>query len=199
MHAVRDLVRLGAGVLRGRWTQLGFGRTSSTRAAQATPRNLLGFKDGTADRNAQNESAFERFAWVGDDAGRLAGGSYLVTRRIRMLIEDCNQVPAAEQEAVIGPTTSAGALLGQREELDPTDFAAVHDARPAGRRTVLHRLPAQSRDRLRAGAVQPRRGPAQPVHPRHVLRRVRLPARRARRGRLMGPRALRRLIRGPGT
>ncbi len=48
-----------------RWSQLGFGRTSSTSTAQATPRNLMGFKDGT--RNIKSESAAEmdRFVWVG--------------------------------------------------------------------------------------------------------------------------------------
>lgn len=132
VHAVRNLVRLGAGVVRPRWTQLGFGRTSSTSSAQATPRNLMGFKDGTANLKAENGSALDRFLWVGDDdADWLAGGSYLVTRRIRMLVEEWDQVPAREQEAVIGRTKGEGAPLGQRREFDPTDFAAVRDGRPA--------------------------------------------------------------------
>ncbi|MFL6096800.1 MAG: Dyp-type peroxidase, partial [Blastococcus sp.] len=46
VHAVRNLVRLGVGVVSVRWSQLGFGRTSSTSTGQATPRNLFGFKDG---------------------------------------------------------------------------------------------------------------------------------------------------------
>lgn len=132
VHAVRNLVRLGAGVVRVRWTQLGFGRTSSTSTAQATPRNLLGFRDGTANLKAENGSALDQFLWVGeDDSAWLAGGSYLVTRRIRMLIEDWDQVPASHQEAVIGRTKTAGAPLGQREEFDPTDFAAVRRGAPA--------------------------------------------------------------------
>ena len=132
VHAVRNLVRLGVGVVRVRWTQLGFGRTSSTSTAQATPRNLLGFKDGTANLKAENGSALEQFVWVGeDDVAWLAGGSYLVTRRIRMLIEDWDQVPAPHQEAVIGRTKTAGAPLGQRKEFDPTDFGAVRGDGPA--------------------------------------------------------------------
>ena len=47
-----------------RWSQLGFGRTSSTSTSQATPRNLLGFKDGTANLKAENEQALDRFVWV---------------------------------------------------------------------------------------------------------------------------------------
>jgi deferrochelatase/peroxidase EfeB len=93
----------------------------------------MGFKDGTANLKAENGSALDQFVWVGeeDDAAWLAGGSYLVTRRIRMLIEDWDEAPAPQQEAVMGRTKSAGAPLGQREEFDPTDFAAVRDGRPA--------------------------------------------------------------------
>jgi hypothetical protein len=58
-HAVRDMARIGMGVVEHNWMELGFGRTSTTSTSQATPRNLLGFKDGTpqyqgrADRSAQ--------------------------------------------------------------------------------------------------------------------------------------------------
>ena len=132
VHAIRNLVRLGAGVVRVRWTQLGFGRTSSTSSAQVTPRNLLGFKDGTANLKAENGQALDRFVWVGeDDVDWLRGGSYLVTRRIRMLIEDWDVLPVTQQEAVMGRTKRAGAPLGQVAEFDPTDFTAVREGRPA--------------------------------------------------------------------
>ena len=57
-----------------RWSQLGFGRTSSTSTAQATPRNLFGFKDGTANVKAEEAAALDEHVWVGagDDA-RAAG------------------------------------------------------------------------------------------------------------------------------
>ncbi|MGY1601929.1 iron uptake transporter deferrochelatase/peroxidase subunit [Geodermatophilus sp. SYSU D00815] len=133
VHAVRTLVRLGAGVVRVRWSQLGFGRTSSTSTGQATPRNLFGFKDGTANLKAENGLALDRFVWVGGDdgAGWLAGGSYLVTRRIRMLLETWDGTTAQEQEQVIGRTKGTGAPLGQRQEFDPVDFAARVEGRPA--------------------------------------------------------------------
>jgi len=47
-HAVRNLARIGMGVVEHNWLELGFGKTSSTSTSQQTPRNLLGFKDGTA-------------------------------------------------------------------------------------------------------------------------------------------------------
>ncbi|GAB3362540.1 iron uptake transporter deferrochelatase/peroxidase subunit [Modestobacter lapidis] len=134
VHAIRNLVRLGAGVVRIRWSQLGFGRTSSTSGAQATPRNLFGFKDGTANLKSENSAAIERFVWVGaDDPGAdwLAGGSYLVTRRIRMMLEPWDASTLAEQEATIGRTKGTGAPLGQRAEFDPADFSVRTGRRPA--------------------------------------------------------------------
>ena len=130
VHAIRNLVRLGAGVVSVRWSQLGFGRTSSTSSGQATPRNLFGFKDGTDNLKAEAPKALDQFVWVADgDPGAdwLAGGSYLVTRRIRMRIEPWDTSTLAEQEATIGRTKKAGAPLGQREEFDPVDFTKQVD------------------------------------------------------------------------
>ena len=70
MHAIRNLARIGFGTVAVRWSQLGFGRTSTTSTAQSTPRNLFGFKDGTANVKAEEEEALDDFVWVqdGDDA-----------------------------------------------------------------------------------------------------------------------------------
>ncbi|SDD38639.1 deferrochelatase/peroxidase EfeB [Geodermatophilus telluris] len=132
VHAVRNLVRIGAGVVSVRWSQLGFGRTSSTSTGQDTPRNLFGFKDGTANLKAENGSALDRFVWVGDDvegtaAEWLRGGSYLVTRRIRMLVEPWDSSSLDEQQRTIGRTKGSGAPLGQRAEFDPVDFTTQVD------------------------------------------------------------------------
>jgi deferrochelatase/peroxidase EfeB len=130
VHAVRNLVRLGAGVVGIRWSQLGFGRTSSTSSAQATPRNLFGFKDGTDNLKAEAPKTLDQFVWVadGDPGGDwLAGGSYLVTRRIRMRIEQWDTATLTDQEQTIGRTKKAGAPLGQRQEFDPVDFTARVD------------------------------------------------------------------------
>jgi deferrochelatase/peroxidase EfeB len=134
VHAVRNLVRLGAGVVGVRWSQLGFGRTSSTSSAQATPRNLFGFKDGTDNLKSENAAAIDRFVWVADgDPGAdwLAGGSYLVSRRIRMRIEPWDTSTLAEQEATIGRAKGSGAPLGQRAEFDPVDFTVRSGTGPA--------------------------------------------------------------------
>jgi len=134
VHAVRNLVRLGVGVVSVRWSQLGFGRTSSTSTGQATPRNLFGFKDGTNNLKAENDQALDRFVWVGDGdsaADWLAGGSYLVARRIRMRIEPWDTATLDEQQKTIGRTKGVGAPLGQRAEFDPVDVTTTVDGKPA--------------------------------------------------------------------
>jgi deferrochelatase/peroxidase EfeB len=130
VHAVRNLVRMGFGTISVRWSQLGFGRTSSTSRAQATPRNLFGFKDGTANITADETGALDDHVWVAPDdvrgrASWLAGGSYLVARRIRMQIEVWDRTPLMEQEQIVGRDKKAGAPLGRTGEFDEPDFGAL--------------------------------------------------------------------------
>ncbi len=127
VHAIRNLARIGFGTVAVRWSQLGFGRTSTTSTEQSTPRNLFGFKDGTANLKAQEQSALDQHVWVGaaDDArtGWLAGGSYLVARRMNMTIEVWDRQPLGDQEAFVGRTKGSGAPLSGGEELTAPDFA----------------------------------------------------------------------------
>ncbi|NYD58248.1 deferrochelatase/peroxidase EfeB [Nocardioides marinisabuli] len=126
VHAVRNLVRIGFGRVSVRWSQLGFGRTSSTSTSQATPRNLFGFKDGTANVKAEEPEALAEHVWVGpgDDpaAGWLAGGTYLAARRTNMTIEVWDRQPLGEQEAFIGRTKGTGAPLSGGSEHTEPDF-----------------------------------------------------------------------------
>jgi deferrochelatase/peroxidase EfeB len=139
-HAARNLARIGRGVVAMRWSQLGFGRTSRTTAAQATPRNLMGFKDGTNNLTAEDTAGLARSVWVGAEAPAwLRGGTYLVARRIRMLIEVWDRAALADQEQTIGRAKASGAPLGSRHEHDPV--------RPAA-------LPADSHVRLAHGDVK---------------------------------------------
>ena len=127
VHAVRNLARLAFGRAAIRWSQLGFGRTSSTSTSQATPRNLMGFKDGTMNLKAEDPAAIDDHVWVpsgADSKGQwLAGGSYLVVRRINMTIEIWDRQPLSEQERVIGRTKAEGAPLSGGGEFSQPDFA----------------------------------------------------------------------------
>ena len=113
VHAIRNLSRIAFGRAVLRWSQLGFGRTSSTSMAQATPRNLFGFKDGTANLKAEETAALDEHVWVdpSDSPAWLAGGSYLVARRIRMTIESWDRVQLGEQQLLVGRSKGEGAPL----------------------------------------------------------------------------------------
>lgn len=129
VHAIRNLARIGMGVVSVRWSQLGFGRTSSTSRNQATPRNLFGFKDGTANLKAEDASLLREQLWAqqGDGPDWMTGGSYLVSRKIRMQIETWDRSSLTEQEQIVGRTKGSGAPLGRRDEFDAPDFAAKGD------------------------------------------------------------------------
>ena len=127
MHAVRNLTRAAFGTARVRWSQLGFGRTSSTSRAQVTPRNLMGFKDGTANVKAEETGELETHVWVqpgdgGDAAAWLAGGAYMVVRRIRMQVETWDRTSLREQEAIFGRSKGEGAPLSGGTEFTEPDF-----------------------------------------------------------------------------
>ncbi|WP_101846195.1 iron uptake transporter deferrochelatase/peroxidase subunit [Zhihengliuella sp. ISTPL4] len=124
VHAIRNLSRIAFGRARLRWSQLGFGKTSRTTAAQATPRNLFGFKDGTANILADDTAALADHVWVSsdDEPAWMAGGSYLVARKIAMLIETWDRVRLSEQDTIIGRDKGAGAPLSGGDEFTAPDF-----------------------------------------------------------------------------
>jgi deferrochelatase/peroxidase EfeB len=126
VHAIRNLARIGFGRVAVRYSQLGFGRTSSTSKAQTTPRNLFGFKDGTNNLKLEDTAKLEQQLWVQQEDGPdwMVGGSYLVSRRIRMNIEIWDRTSLGEQEGIIGRGKGTGAPLGKAEEFDAIDFNA---------------------------------------------------------------------------
>lgn len=119
MHAVRHLARIGYGAVQFRWVQAGFGAGGK---AGETPRNLMGFKDGTMNPNIHNSAAMDRFVWVGDEGGWMKGGSYLVARPIRIALEHWDRMKLAFQEQVVGRKKDSGAPLGQRSEFEPLNL-----------------------------------------------------------------------------
>ncbi|MFE1266264.1 iron uptake transporter deferrochelatase/peroxidase subunit [Streptomyces sp. NPDC058758] len=130
VHAVRNLARIGFGTVAVRWSQLGFGKTSSTTPDAQTPRNLFGFKDGTRNVSGTDAAALDRHVWVGpkDATGGgawMAGGSYLVARRIRMNVETWDRTPLAEQEDVFGRDKKEGAPVGKAKEHDEPFLKAM--------------------------------------------------------------------------
>ncbi|MFI0910955.1 iron uptake transporter deferrochelatase/peroxidase subunit [Streptomyces abikoensis] len=131
VHAIRNLARIGMGRVAIRWSQLGFGKTSSTTPDAQTPRNMMGFKDGTRNIAGDDTARLDKHVWVGEKDGPdwMVGGSYLVARRIRMHIETWDRTSLAEQEDVFGRDKSEGAPVGkQREHDEPLLKAMKPDA-----------------------------------------------------------------------
>jgi deferrochelatase/peroxidase EfeB len=126
VHAVRGLARLALGSATVRSIQNGFAPASSPGGGQPTPRNLLGFHDGTANLDPADASAMRRFVWVDDpDQGWMTGGTYLVMRRIRIHLEAWDRSTLLDQEQTIGRHKVSGAPLGGRRQSDPVDLGAL--------------------------------------------------------------------------
>lgn len=124
VHAVRNLIRMGFGTVSTRWMQLGFGRTASTSPDQETPRNLFGFKDGTANVRSDEAKALDKHVWV-KDGSWMDNGSYLVARRIRMHVETWDRESLDGQEQILGRTKVDGAPLSGGEEFAAPDFSMM--------------------------------------------------------------------------
>ncbi|MGI5374946.1 iron uptake transporter deferrochelatase/peroxidase subunit [Streptomyces sp. CA-251387] len=127
VHAIRNLARIGFGKVVIKWSQLGFGKTSSTTPEEQTPRNLMGFKDGTRNIAGTETDRLKKFVWVDEKAGPdwMVGGSYLVARRIRMHIETWDRTSLQEQEDIIGRDKGEGAPVGKAKERDEPFLKAM--------------------------------------------------------------------------
>ncbi len=125
-HAIHNLARLALGSATLRYLQAGFGRTASAGGDTATPRNLLGFKDGTDNLVTSDPLSMDTFVWAdGSDERWMRGGSYLVARRIRVHLEAWDRSTLGGQERTIGRVKGTGAPLGSAREHDPIDLQAL--------------------------------------------------------------------------
>jgi deferrochelatase/peroxidase EfeB len=111
-------MRATRGVLAARWKVEGFLPPASRERGPHAPagRNLLGFKDGTANPDTRDAQMMERLVWDG------AGGTYAVVRIIRNRVEFWDRVARSEQELMIGRRKDTGAPLGRRREADDPDY-----------------------------------------------------------------------------
>jgi deferrochelatase/peroxidase EfeB len=144
LFALRQLMRATRGTLALTWMLSGYNRRTSAKPGEAGQRNLMGFVDGTANLDEDDDAVMREFVWVGDtDAERAGdtdaepawtvGGTYHVVRVIRMLVEFWDRTRLGEQEALIGRRKLDGAPLDGETETDVPDYAAD----PDGERTPL--------------------------------------------------------------
>jgi deferrochelatase/peroxidase EfeB len=137
IHALRDLIKNLPDLMALRWKVDGFLPPRTVRRlGKDTVRNLLGFKDGTANLDTHDATLMDRIVWVQpqtDEPAWTAGGTYQVVRIIRNLVERWDRTPLGEQQAIIGRHKTSGAPLGLKDEHDPPDYAGD----PRGERIPL--------------------------------------------------------------
>jgi dye decolorizing peroxidase len=128
--AARALIALATPGAVPRWIQAGFLPADAAANPGQTPRNLMGQLDGTDNpTGARRELA----VWVNHavQPAWMAGGTYLVCRRIRMLLESWERLGVDAKQQVIGRRLDNGApLSGGTEHSTPSFAAADADGRP---------------------------------------------------------------------
>ena len=118
-HAVRNLVRKARNTVTMKWSQSGFAAIGDR---MSTPRNLFGFKDGTA--NVTKEKDFDQVIWTDSDDW-MKGGTYMAVRRIQMFLETWDRTNLQEQENTFGRYKESGVPFGKKDEFDEVDLALL--------------------------------------------------------------------------
>ena len=118
-HAVRNLIRKGRNKVTMKWSQSGFAAIGDR---METPRNLFGFKDGTA--NVTTEKDIDKVVWA-DSQDWMKNGSYMAVRRIIMHLETWDRTNLQEQENTFGRYKESGAPFGKKNEFDEVDLSLL--------------------------------------------------------------------------
>ena len=122
-YAIRRMVSIAYNIAVIRWAQAGF---SGNFKPGETPRNQMGFKDGTMNVSAKDQSAMDKFVWAGNEAPEwMRNGSYMVIRPTRIALEHWDRMKLSFQEETVGRHKYSGAPIGKKNEFDKLDLDAT--------------------------------------------------------------------------
>ncbi|MEM7094161.1 MAG: Dyp-type peroxidase [Actinomycetota bacterium] len=126
VHTLRQILRETRGHFVPKWSKEGFNELNPEAGPDEAPvRNLMGFKDGTANLDSNDPAVMADRVWISPDDGQpdwAVGGTYQVIRVIRMQAEFWDRTRLNEQEAIFGRHRDSGAPLGMRNESDTPEF-----------------------------------------------------------------------------
>lgn len=131
IHALRDIIKNLPDLLWLRWKQEGSVPVLPEAPGRSpeSARNLLGFRDGSANPDANDAALMNRILWVPSGDGPQAwttGGTYQAVRIIRNFVERWDRTPLREQEQIFGRARDSGAPLdggAGASEFDVPDFS----------------------------------------------------------------------------
>ncbi|MFS0780434.1 iron uptake transporter deferrochelatase/peroxidase subunit [Bacillus sp. 1P06AnD] len=117
-HAIRNIIKAASGTADILWLQSGF----INGPEGETPRNLFGFKDGTANLSPKQEAKLDAIVWADEgEPDWMAGGTYMACRKIMMMIEMWDRTSLKSQEDTFGRKKLSGAGYGKVKEHDAVD------------------------------------------------------------------------------
>ena len=128
IHALRDIVKNLPDLLLVRWKQEGTVPAQAPLKPGQAPesaRNFLGFRDGSANPDSNNQKTMNELVWVqpgSDEPAWAANGSYQAVRIIRNFVERWDRTPLQEQEAIFGRVKTTGAPMDGKTEADVPDY-----------------------------------------------------------------------------
>lgn len=120
-YATRHMIRSSPTYVKTFWMQTGFAQI----AKSGTQRNLFGQLDGSI--NLREEEDLNNYVWINDGPEWAKDSTVMVTRRIRMDLDEWEMLDRNSRENSIGRTLEEGAPLSGGDEFDDIDMHAVDD------------------------------------------------------------------------
>lgn len=128
IHALRDIVKNLPDLLFVRWKQEGsVPAQAPTKPGEPeqSARNFLGFRDGSANPDSNDNRLMNALVWVqpgSDEPAWATHGSYQAVRLIRNFVERWDRTPLQEQESIFGRSKNTGAPMDGQRESDVPDY-----------------------------------------------------------------------------